>query len=589
MVGAGAWFVATRDRPALKAEPTPKQLTSNPPEIAVNCAAISPDGTLLAFADPTGTYLRDVKTGATRRILAAQTLDVLGTTWFPDGARLAVTALSPSRQGLSAWTVSVEGGTPRKIRDDALVASISPDGSQLLFYNYLKNSPGTHNGVWIMGPDGEDARQVLPPPEGNKAYRAVAWAPDGKRLMFILPSGSGGSRGAVLEIADLTGAPPKVVFSDPNLIPKACTGAATWLADDRITFTLNEPPPNEASANLWALRIDPTTSAARGAPERLTSLADTCISDGQMTKDRSQLAFLKQHRQLDVYVGELRDGGSRLEDIKRLTLDDRSDRASSWSRDSRAVYFDSDRHGTSDVFRQAVANGSAEAVVQGPNGETGATLSPDGALLLYLAKPTDLVSAPNRLMRVPVGGGAAEPVADMDADASYSCPTSSAGSCVLSESRDKKSKFYLLDAVLGKGREIGALASEVHAWALSPDGTRIAFIDDAPGNAGRAMRFGSMRVDDGTVDELHVPGVPLPQDLAWSSDGRSLFVIELVAKGESSGWRVLHVDRDGRVTELRRSHLLWQWLSSPLPSPDGKYLAFGQLEFQSNVWSLTGF
>jgi sugar lactone lactonase YvrE len=98
-----------------------------------------------------------------------------------------------------------------------------------------------------------------------------------------------------------------------------------------------------------------------------------------------------------------------------------------------------------------------------------------------------------------------------------------------------------------------------------------------------------MRVSDGDVHELDVPGVPLPQGLAWSPDGRSLFIVDLVAKGSTLGWRVLHADLAGHVQVLRHSNLVWQWLSSPLPSPDGRYLAFGQLEFQSNAWSLEGF
>ena len=151
-VGAGGWFVTTLDRFTPARELRQTQLTANPPENAVNCASVSPDGATLAFADPTGTYLRVIRPGETRRILTPRVLDVYETAWFPDGTRLAVTALTPDRQGLSAWLVTLPEGTTRKLRDDALVGAISPDGSKLLFYNYLKNSPGTHNGVWVIGP-----------------------------------------------------------------------------------------------------------------------------------------------------------------------------------------------------------------------------------------------------------------------------------------------------------------------------------------------------------------------------------------------------------------------------------------------------
>ena len=189
-------------------------------------------------------------------------------------------------------------------------------------------------------------------------------------------------------------------------------------------------------------------------------------------------------------------------------------------------------------------------------------------------------------MRVPVDGGTPELVVETKSSANLACPTTPAASCVLSESENRKPTFYLLDVFKGKGREIARFSRRVPSWTLAPDGTQIAFIGGAPESGDDDMKLRAMRVSDGAMRELDVPGVALPQDLAWSPDGRSLFLIELVAKGGSPGWRVLHADLAGHVKVLRYSKLMWQWLSDPLPSPDGRYLSFGVLEFQSNAWSL---
>ena len=56
-------------------------------------------------------------------------------------------------QGSSIWVVSVLGGAPRKLRDNATADAISPDGSFISF--------GTNKGrigdreSWLMDPSGE--------------------------------------------------------------------------------------------------------------------------------------------------------------------------------------------------------------------------------------------------------------------------------------------------------------------------------------------------------------------------------------------------------------------------------------------------
>ena len=71
--------------------------------------------------------------------------------------------------------------------------------------------------------------------------------------------------------------------------------------------------------------------------------------------------------------------------------------------------------------------------------------------------------------------------------------------------------------------------------------------------------------------------------IAWSTDGKGFFVISRL-KGS---FNLLHVTLAGKVNLLRSGHR--RWMTSPMPSPDGKHLAFQSHTWDSNVWMLEGF
>jgi eukaryotic-like serine/threonine-protein kinase len=589
VVGVGGSFWATRDRPAEKPAPILQQLTSNPPETPLHGAAVSPDGKFLAFADPTGTYLRVLQTGETTRIVPAETLDVTSVSWFPDGTRLAATAINRDQQGVGIWTISLQG-TTRKLRDNGIVYTITPDGSELIFLGLVNTLRGwAEDGIWAMDSDGSDVHRVLPTAEGGDQYTSVGLSPNGKTILYILGGDSQGEPHAVLGVSDLAGGATKVILSDPLLLTPPCPSNAVWLGRDRIVLTRAEPAPNDATSNLWELRIDPTTLAATGAPSRMTAWADSCVSQLGVAVDGTRLSFLKQRRQSDVYLADVRSDGSQLDNVRRLTLDLRDDLVCGWARDSRSLYFASNRQGTFDIFRQGIDSQAAEAIVQGPNRETKSRLTPDGKFMLYVTRPLGPATAPSRLMRVPIGGGAAEMVLEQDAIAGLACPSLPSASCVLKEFRDGTLTFFALDPFRGKGREIGRFKTPYPVWSLSPDGSRIAFLGEAAAGDNQAERVFTMRTGDGTVHQLEMADPAVNLDLAWSSDGNSLFMTELVARGSSPGWRVLRTDLAGHVQTLWESNIVWGDISNPQPSPDGRYLAFEALRFESNAWTLDKF
>ncbi len=161
-----------------------------------------------------------------------------------------------------------------------------------------------------------------------------------------------------------------------------------WTPAGEIIFPRTEWLPAEAGSNLWAVSVDLHTGAPSTAPPReLTSWVGVGAAALSASASGERIAFIRFEAQTDVYVGALSNGGRALTTPTRLTLTDRNERPSAWSKDSRGVYFFSDRSGNFDIFFQALDGTPARPVASGPEWETLAQLSPDGVSLLYWRFP----------------------------------------------------------------------------------------------------------------------------------------------------------------------------------------------------------
>ena len=86
-------------------------------------------------------------------------------------------------------------------------------------------------------------------------------------------------------------------------------------------------------------------------------------------------------------------------------------------------------------------------------------------------------------------------------------------------------------------------------------------------------------------DEVSVePGWGDLQSIAWAADGKGFFA----TSARQGSFSLLYVTLAGKAKPLLpNAHS--QWMSDPMPSPDGKYLAFRAQTWDSNVWMLEGF
>jgi len=580
-------------------ELTERQLTANPPGDHVVGVAISPDGKYVAYVDQTGIYLRSIDSGETRAVSVPAELGrrIFSILWLPEGGKLLANAASS--EGFDLWMITILGeAAPHLLYRDGELPAVSPDGRLIAFANGESRTPGKE--VLIGSLNGEAPRKLVTA-RADQNVRSPAWSPDGRWIAYFRDwKTTQGSWSSAIEVRPSAGGGAKTLLSESSLpiwstfdCPDYAGSCFVWAPDWRLVFAVSQPlesPTTQPKDGLWAVQVKPHKDQAAGKPERLTQTGDFALYDLTMTADGKRLSFRKGLEWDDVYLAELAPNGASVKAPRRLTLDNRGSQLNNWTRDSQAILFSSNRNGKLQVFKQNLNETVAEAVVGSPGDDYGAGLSPDGSWMLYVESARTAPGAPpvpHWLMRRPVGGGSPEIVLEYPASVSPEgiwCPLNPGPPCVLGQREGNQLVFYSLDPVRGKGERLGKIEvspDRFHSWNVSPDGSRLVLVDGHEYHA----RIEALTLKDRAWHELSLePGWGDLQSIAWAADGKGFFVTSWLP----DSFNLLHVTLAGKVNPLlRNAHR--QWMVNPLPSPDGKYLAFQAQTWDRNVWLLEGF
>jgi hypothetical protein len=562
-----------------------RRLTANPEDVPVSGAILSPDGKYLAFSDSTGLYIRQVNSGETHPVPLPDGFDAHPESWFPDSAHLVVSHFEQDATNRpDLWTISMMGGTPRKIAEGGLSARVSPDGSQVA---YLKGMWDNEE-IWLVQADGNGARKFVD--GGQDMFTPVAWSPDGKRFACArgFTSYPQDRFDKQIEIHDVASGKTQAILNGSGLGDEIA-----WLASGRLIYSLREVDPTQDDYNLWSVQLDAQTLRPSSPPARITSDRG---HTARLTVDDvgKRLALLRGATQSDVYLSDIEEQGRRLTKPRRFTLDDRADYASDWTADSKAVLFLSDRDGRFHLFRQPIDQTQPELMVGGGDDVGPPQLSPEGRNVLYSipwqpTKPSDHI----RIMQMPLTGGPSQLVLEEPGITAYKCTRHPLALCVYSRIENGIETFFTFTLAGGKGKEIVVARRKCDGgpgcnWALSPNGSYLAYPDSPGPYEGTASDVRLLDLASGAERKVSLPGMDLIMGLNWSSDGHNVLVGGYMGRnagGTRSG--LMTVDLNGKVRTLLAGPypaILWA-----IPSWDGRRVAIAAATQSSNVWLLENF
>jgi eukaryotic-like serine/threonine-protein kinase len=555
-----------RNSSSKPAEVVERKLTANSSENSVNSAAISPDGKYLAYADSTGVYLKLIRTGEVHLVPLPANFSARVDDWFPDGSRLLITRRDEHGKA-SLWSISVFGGSPHALADDAFGGSVSPDGAHIAFRRVDAGYDGSRGGEeWVMRSDGAGPIKVAADRSDGSWLGASTWSPDGKRIAYIRANWAN-PQNSFVEVNDWQNARAETVFSDNRL-----TRGLHWLPDGVLIYGLE----NQSDSSLWMVSLQKSGKIS-GSPKRITQ-GHGSILNVTGSVDGKIISFLSEHRSPSIYIGTLAPDGAHLLANRRLTLDESANAPTSWTPDSKAVLFSSDRNGAQEIFKQSTDQPLAENLIAGAQDLWQPRLTPDSSEILYVSTPQSSSSETlSSIFAIPITGGTPRLIVQGISIWNVQCARLPSTICLYSVGRGDTWETFRFDVRSGKSTDPPQIDPPCN-WSLSPDGSQRAIIPYNSNSGTIQLRSTST----GKTRDLVVNGWNGLQAINWSADGKSLLVSWVNHDLDSA---LLKVALDGRVSVLLRSkNSVWA-----VPSPDGRLLAIGEVTATKNVWEIENF
>jgi len=580
------------------------QVTTNAAEIPITGSAVSPDGNYLAYSDRSGIYLRKVATGETHRIFLPDGLELRPNSWFVDGTQFVATQFTASAPGVkpSLWVVPLVG-SPRKLNEDGLGAAVSPDGSRIAFLRgALEVDRLAGSEIGIVNADGSEFHRVAQADQGEW-LGSPTWSPDGRAIAYIrcvCPLSTGEDKISI-EVQRLDGVRPIRLLTNSQL-----GDALLWTADGRIVYSLADSGTwgtafvmwASSSFTIWAMPVRVDTGEPSGPPQEIAR-ASGAISQLSVAAHTNKLAFVNEVQQMDVYISELEPKAEGARPPWRLTLSDANEVPFTWTPDSRAVVFTSDRNGAVNIFRQPLDGPAAELIVGGRVNSWVPRLSPDGSQLIYYETPSDSrfqtgrshpdasqtgeASHRARLMKVLLNGGTPQYLVTPSDVGNLGCGTN--GVCIFSTKGGPEATLFTLDPATGATLKLLTIRERCCAWSLSPDGSTLAIASSIPDGVIQLVSLPMKTTREIKIrDWPRFASSPRPEQtgMDWAADGKGLF---FTADIQPSGRSLLYVNLQGDARILiKRSNIHWA-----IPSPDGHYLALNTFSTARNVWFVEDF
>jgi Tol biopolymer transport system component len=506
---------------------------------------ISADGKKVAYSWATANYghqLRVVETdgpsGAQPQIVL-QNPDlhyIIPWAWSSDDKSVIVLLSRGDDTNQLAW-VSVPNGAVRPLKSlewqSPTSVSLSPDG-RFLVYDLPQSNEGPEQDIFIMAADGSREFPLVRHPADDYA---PVWTPDGSSVLFASTrTGAVGIWGIPVAEGRPAGPPELLKGGLGQITPLGITRrGALFYAEHR------------GMDDIFEAEIDPATGKVRGSPVRL----------------------------VETFIGR--------------------NSAPVWSPDGRFLAYFSNRNpahaygvGTADIVIRSM-EGGAERIFSGASLDLRQAVRwmPDGRSLLVTAKGTDtraraafsLVNLATGEFRIVTRSNVTLPFAAVHPE----------GRSFFVAGGDQNTNLGTItsyDVATGEGREVYRAPAGwvLRNLALSRDGRMLAFSVADP-ELQRNVIYTMPSTGGAPREVVRLTNSIAREGLAWSVDGRYLFLVET---GRAGGAELFRVKAEGGAPET--TGISARGLSLISAHPDGAHIAYtvGQY-FQIDVWDLENF
>ena len=466
--------------------------------------AASPDGKTVAFASARSGRSRIwIKQLSSGDEVALTDGEDSAPQFSPDGAQ--VLYVHSGSEGSSLWRVSMVGGSPRRVVDNAVEGAWSPDGKQLAF---LRLSDNLKQGeVWIADADGSGERRLH---ADAGALRWLSWSPRSDRVMSASVPLANAAIYYLLIPVD--GDSVQTVKPDAGL---SLTSNPVWLGTgDRIAYAIVEALATSATGQ--ASRIV-EQSLRTGKVRELLSLPSSCLNLAVLGNGQLLIGVTQSSQNL-VLVDH---PGTAEAHQRWLTRGASSDRQPTFSPDGKRVLFSSNRSGNLDLWEMNIETSALSRVTDHPGNDWDPAYTPDGRSILWSSDRSGVFE----IWEAATDGTGAHQVSKDGVDAENPTMTADGQWILYLSGRPPHGGAW-------KMRADGSEAASLVAGVNLPEVSQAGDVFSAPSGAGQrtGRDLGIFRMSDGTV----IANINLPVSVTVPL-GRSRWM---------GARRLAYVDRD---------------------------------------------
>jgi len=547
--------------------------------------AISPDGSEVAYvaADIVVRSTIDIGTGGGSRPAEGVPGRHLFPAWSSDGSALRFAACpfgaAPDMPGCPWKEVGSRGGTARTIDlpGESTGYAWSPDGTRVAF----AGDDSEDNSIYVHTA-GEDAPRAIVERFGSWPIHSLAWSPDGRWIAFvhgnILWRMGTNVMGVAIWMVDAEGGQPVRLTDEEHL-----NVSPQWLPDSRHLMFVSD---RDGARGIYVLEVG--SDGTRGSPRSIPSSSDPHTIS--VSSDGRKLAYSNLVEKQNIWSLPIPASGTvSITDAVQITLGNRVVENHSLSPDGEWIAFDGSGRDDLDIYKQPLAGGTAQLLVDVIGDAMSPDWSPDGTEISFEA-PTEAADDNHDLFVVSADGGSLRRLTDHSGydgrpawspdglAIAYNRPGSEWGTWrTWTISRDA------VDAPWDEPVELTDFGCLSPSWA--PDGASLVCNGGDP-DAEPERRWAPVRISRNGEIIWRYSHTPVSPRMQWSSsprfstDGSRIYFVATDEEGRGVWWIPAEGGEASRIVAFD-APLLTVW-SNLTVGPESFYFTIA--EYESDIW-----